>query len=154
MKERKKRLVLKQVSQHLDLFNQANLQPNPPEGWVKTIRTAMNMTLAQLAKKMKVSIATVKVFEKREKAGTITIRSLREIAKALDMEFVYAIIPKTSTLENYVDKKAEEKAMEIVNRTDISMSLEDQQNSRERLMEAQQEKANELKKEIPKFLWD
>ena len=113
MKDRKQRLLLMQTSRHLNWFNDARAQSNPPEGWVKTIRTALNMTLAQLANRMKISIPSVKNFETREKLGTVTIKSLREIAEALDMQLVYAIIPKADSLEDYVDRKAEEKAKEI-----------------------------------------
>ncbi len=154
MKDRKQRLLLKQVSNHLNWFSQARMQQNPREGWVKTIRNALNMTLSQLAKRIKVTAPTLKNFEKREELGTITIKSLRDIADALDMQLVYAIIPKEGTLEEFVDKRAEEKARDIVNRTDMTMSLEDQQNPKERLLAAYHEKASELKNEIPKFLWD
>jgi hypothetical protein len=34
------------------------------------------------------------------------------------------------------------------------MALEDQENAKERLMKAYTEKKNELKTEMPKFLWD
>lgn len=154
MKDRKQRLLLKQVSDHLNWFSQSRMMANPSEGWVHTIRKALNMTLAQLAGRMQISVPTLKNFETREKAGTITMKSLREIAEALDMQLVYAIIPKAETLEEYVERRAEEKAREIVNRTDMTMSLEDQQNSGDRLKAAYQEKTSELKNELPKFLWD
>jgi predicted DNA-binding mobile mystery protein A len=154
MSNKKQRLILEQVSRNLSNFQQAGSAPVPSDGWIRTIRKTINMNLAQLANRLNKKPPTVSDFEKREQEGTITLRSLKEIADAMDMKFVYAIIPKEGTLEEMVDIKAEEKAREIVNRTNITMSLEDQENSKGRLMNAYTEKKNELKNEMPKFLWD
>jgi len=151
---RKQRLILAQVSRNLDSFQQAAHTPVPSEGWIRTIRKAINMNLGQLARRLQKKPPTVSDFEKREQAGTITLKSLREIAEAMDMRLVYAIIPKEKSLEEMVDIKAEEKAREIVNRTDTTMALEDQENTKARLITAYAEKKNELKNEMPKFLWD
>lgn len=154
MLKRKQRLILEQVSRSLSNFQQGGQIPVPSEGWIRTIRKAINMNLGQLARRLNKKPPTVNDFEKREQQGTITLKSLQEIAEAMDMKVVYAIIPRAGTLEDMVDIKAEEKAREIVNRTHTTMALEDQENSKGRLMNAYTEKKNELKNEMPKFLWD
>jgi len=154
MAARKRRLILEQVSRNLAVFPQATQVPVPSEGWIRTIRSALNMSLLQLARRLKKKSPNVLSFEKRESAGTITLKSLKEIADAMDMRLVYAIVPKEGTLEEMVDRKVEEKAREIVNRTNTTMALEDQENAKARLMNAYTEKKNELKTEMPKFLWD
>ena len=154
MPNRKQRLILERVSRSLATFQQAAHTPLPPEGWIRTIRKAINMSLGQLARRLQKKPPSVSDFEKREQAGTITLQSLREIAEAMNMRLVYAIIPKEGTLEEMVDAKAGEKAREIVNRTNTTMALEDQENAKGRLMNAYTEKKNELKTEMPKFLWD
>jgi hypothetical protein len=53
-----------------------------------------------------------------------------------------------------IEKKAEEKAREIVARTSVNMNLEDQKNSKSRLEKAVKERAEEIKREMPKYLWD
>ena len=53
-----------------------------------------------------------------------------------------------------VDDRAMEKARDIVNRTSQNMKLEDQEIEKGRLMDSYTEKKNELKNEIPRFLWD
>src|SRR5258706_15174374 len=132
MKARNQRLILEQVSRNLAVFQQATQVPVPSEGWIRTIRSAINMSLLQLATRLKKKSPNVLNFEKRESAGTITLKSLMEIADAMDMRLVYAIIPKEGTLEDKVDQKAEEKAREIVNRTNTTMALEDQENAKGR----------------------
>jgi hypothetical protein len=53
-----------------------------------------------------------------------------------------------------IEKRAMALAREIVLRTSNSMKLEDQQNSDERIDRAIQEKATEIKDELPKYIWE
>lgn len=154
MSNRKQRLILEQVSRNLASFQQAGQMPVPAEGWIRTIRKAINMNLGQLARRLDKKPPSVSDFEKREKQGTITLKSLQEIAEAMDMKLVYAIIPKEGHLEDLVLRAVHKKANEIINRTNTTMGLEDQQNSPDRIITAKNEKVNELMNEMPKFLWD
>lgn len=154
MNSRKQRLTLEQTDRKLKPFNAVADVIVPVEGWVYTIRKALNMSLRQLSKRLGVSPQAVKAMELREKNGTISLNSLQETAKILNMKFVYAMIPNDGTLEALVKKRTMEIATEIVNRTSQNMKLEDQENRRERLLKAVDEKMNELQNEMPKFLWD
>jgi predicted DNA-binding mobile mystery protein A len=145
---------LQQVDNKMKPFIGLSTIQRPGGGWIQAIRMALNMTQEQLAGKMGITAQGLSHFEKREKNGKITLHSLQQVAKALDMELVYAITPKDETLEQIIDEKAGEKAREIVNRTSKSMELEDQGNDPAAIMRAFEEKKNELKNEIPKFLWD
>lgn len=154
MINRKQRLILEQVSRSLSYFQQGTVTPIPAEGWIRTIRKAINMNLGQLARRLRKKPPSISDFEKREQEGTITLKSLQEIADALDMKLVYAIVPKDGSLEDMVHRAADQKAGEIINRTNTTMALEDQQNSADRLIRARNEKIEELMNEMPKFLWD
>ena len=92
--------------------------------------------------------------EIREKDGSITLRSLNEAAAALDMELVYGFVPKDGSLDAYIDKKAQALAEKIVLRTSNTMKLEGQENKRERIIQAIEERKSVLKSELPKALWD
>jgi predicted DNA-binding mobile mystery protein A len=92
--------------------------------------------------------------EKREKEGTITLKTLKEVAKAMDIQLVYGFIPNQGSLEALIEKKASELATRIVMRTSNSMKLEDQQNSDKRLQKAIKERTRMLVNEMPKILWD
>ena len=126
----------------------------PPAGWIKAIRTALGMSLQQLGNKLSVTKQSVKEIEEREKEGAITIKTLRETAKALDMELVYGFVPKDGSLEKLIDRKARELAKQIVLRTSNSMKLEDQENSTARIEKAIDERTELIKYEMPKSLWD
>jgi predicted DNA-binding mobile mystery protein A len=154
MIDRKRRLILDQVSTKLEPYAELAGIPPQPTGWINTIRTALGMSLAQLGERADKSAQGVRALEQREKSGAITLQLLREMAEALDMELVYAFVPRKGTLKQMVDEKAEEKAREIVMRIHASMTLEDQQLNSARLMEMIKEKKEELISELPKFLWD
>jgi hypothetical protein len=70
------------------------------------------------------------------------------------MQLVYGFISKHDSLEQMIEKRAKELALEIVIRTNNTMTLEDQQNSKERIEKAIAQKTNEIKIEMPKYLWD
>ena len=126
----------------------------PPEGWIYSIRQGINMSLRQLGRRLSITPQSVKEIEEREKNGTISIKVLKQVAEALDMKLVYGFIPSEKTLEGMIEKRAEELAKRIVERTSTQMRLEDQENSPERIEKAIKEKAAELKNNMPKMLWD
>jgi predicted DNA-binding mobile mystery protein A len=68
----------------------------PPRGWTRAIREALGMTVRQLAQRMKMAPSRISAIEKAEGTGSITIKSLREAAEALDCEFIYAFVPRQS----------------------------------------------------------
>lgn len=153
MKNTKKQLELDQTDKKLVLFQNLKVE-TPPKGWVNTIRTALKMSLRQLGNRMNFSAQNIKQIEQREVNGTISINSLREVANALDMQLVYGFVSKHESLEQMIEKRAKEIATVIVMRTNNTMTLEDQQNSKERIDKAITQKTNEIKTEMPKYLWD
>ncbi|MDO9553485.1 mobile mystery protein A [Rhodonellum sp.] len=150
----KKKIQLDQLESKVKRFSHAQELPNPPTGWIRAIRLAFGMSLQQLANKLKMTKQSVQEIEMREKEGSITLRSLRETARALDMELVYGFVPKDGSLENYLDIKARSLAEKIVSRTSNTMKLEDQENTKQQLKKAIEERIIIIKRELPKALWD
>lgn len=126
----------------------------PPTGWIKAIRLALGMSLRQLANHLSITKQSAQEIEQREKDGSISINSLRDAARALDMELVYGFAPKDGSLDVLIDRKARELATKIVLRTSNTMQLENQENTKERIKKAIEERAALLKQEMPKMLWD
>ena len=111
------------------------------------------MSMEQLGNKLSITKQSVHEIEHREMEGRITIKSLKEVACALDMQLVYGYVPNDGSLDALIDRKAKELAMQIVNRSANTMKLEDQQNSSQRIEQAIAETANAIKNEMPKILW-
>ena len=126
----------------------------PPIGWIKAIRNGIGMSMEQLGKKLSITKQGVMDIEKREKEGAITIKSMQEIAKAMDMKLVYGFVPNEGDLEQMIETRAIEMAKKIVERTSNTMKLEDQENSKERIEKAIKERAAEIINNTPKILWD
>ena len=150
----KKSLQLQQLNSKMLGFASLKQVAMPPIGWIKAIRTAIGMSMQQLGNKLNVSKQGIMDIEKREKDGSITIKSLREIARAMDMQLVYGFVPNDGSLDALIEKRATELATQIVMRTANTMKLEDQANSKKRLETAIRERAAAIKNEMPKILWD
>ena len=150
----KKSLQLQQLNNKMLSFVSLKQVAMPPTGWIKAIRNAIGMSMQQLGNKLKVSKQGVMDIEKREKEGSITIKSLREIARVMDMQLVYGFVPNDGSLDALIEKRATELAKQIVMRTANTMNLENQANSKERIDTAIKERAADIKNEMPKILWD
>ncbi|MFT3846812.1 MAG: mobile mystery protein A [Lacibacter sp.] len=150
----KKSLQLQQLNSKMLGFASLKQVAMPPTGWIKAIRTAIGMSMQQLGNKLNVSKQGVMDIEKREKDGSITIKSLREIARAMDMQLVYGFVPNDGSLDALIEKRATELATQIVMRTANTMKLEDQANSKKRIETAIRERARAIQNEMPKILWD
>jgi len=150
----KKSLQLQQLNNKMWHFAMLKQVATPPTGWIKAIRTTLGMSMQQLGNKLNISKQAILDIEKREKDGFITIKSLKEIARALDMQLVYGFVPNDGSLDALIEKRATELATKIVLRTNNTMKLEDQGITNERIKKAIKERAEEIKNEMPKILWD
>lgn len=70
----------------------------PAVGWLRVVRDGLDMTLAELAVRMKVTPPAVRSFEQAESEDRITLASLRRAAAAMDHDLVYALVPRTGKL--------------------------------------------------------
>jgi predicted DNA-binding mobile mystery protein A len=116
-------LMRRQLDAKLEFWRSA--PPQPREGWIRAIRQALGMPVNALARRMRVAPSTLTRLEQAERAGTISLRSLREAAEALDCEIVYALVPRRA-LQETLRQRALEVADHFVRRVSRTMSLEDQ----------------------------
>ncbi|NJM80451.1 MAG: helix-turn-helix domain-containing protein [Flavobacterium sp.] len=150
----KNQIIIEQLDRKSDLFIEASKMTVPSNGWIHLIRKSLNMTLEQLGKKLGKSKQGVRAIEESEKNQAISIKSLKEVAKALDMQLVYGFVSNSGSFSNYIDIKAKELATKIVLRTHQTMSLENQGNSKEIIEKAIQDLTVEIKQEMKRSLWD
>tara|TARA_R110001583_G_scaffold73483_3_gene204429 strand:- start:1903 stop:2361 length:459 start_codon:yes stop_codon:yes gene_type:complete len=148
-----KKIVIEQLDRTLKPFYEIRNIEVPERGWLHTIRTALNMTLQQLGKKLKITIQGVKDIEKRELSGSLTIKSLKEIGKALDMQFVYGFVSNHNSIDKFIESKARELAKKIVLKNLIATD-EKRELSEDEMRQEIEDFTYEIKREIPKSLWD
>jgi predicted DNA-binding mobile mystery protein A len=150
----KQKLILEQIDRKIILLKKVEDLIIPATGWVYAIRQALGMSLRQTGNKMGITPQSVKEIEEREKNGTVSLNVLRQFGNSLNLKLVYGFIPEQESLDQMIESRATDLAKEIVSRTSVSMILEDQENDPKRIQKAIIEKANEIKLEMPKYLWD
>jgi len=118
-------LQLQQMDALLEAWRGSQLSSRPRSGWVRAIREAMGMSAAAFARRLGMTPVGVRKLESSEASDTITLASLRKLAQALDCELRYALVPRTSLLQQVKDR-AERVARERLSPIAHSMALEDQ----------------------------
>ncbi|MDI1355364.1 MAG: mobile mystery protein A [bacterium] len=154
MKNLKQKLLIEQMDKKIKAFRSLESSIVPRKGWVHSIRTTLKMSLRQLAERMNISAQSVNELEKREANGSISLKTLKVAANAMDLKLVYGFIPKEESLEKIIENRARTLATEIVSRTSNSMRLENQENSKNRIGKSIKSKTQEIMDAMPKYLWD
>ena len=150
----KHKLLIEQLDQKLQPFSESRKVLVPERGWINTIRTTLNMTMAQLGARLNITRQGVRRIEESEANGGITLNSLKDVANAMNLKLVYALVPKDGTIDELIQIKAKELAQKIVSRTNQNMKLEDQGIGDEKLAKNIKDLADEIKREMKRSLWD
>ncbi|MBL1320800.1 MAG: mobile mystery protein A [Methylophaga sp.] len=128
-----KKIVQAQYQSIVDrAVNQSEDWAIPQEGWIRTVRKALGMSGSQLARRLGRTRAAVSNMERAELSGSVSIKNMQQMAKAMNCRFVYAIIPEVS-IENLIQNRAKEKAITIVAKANSHMALEAQALDKERI---------------------
>lgn len=126
----------------------------PPEGWLRTVRKALGMSGAQLAKKMGVTRARIAQAEQAELSGGTTLKSMQATAEAMGCRFVYAIIPASGRIEDMITAQARKKAMAIVGTASKHMALESQKLPDDKIAQEIERLTREIAQEMPSDFWN
>jgi predicted DNA-binding mobile mystery protein A len=152
MKTRFNNLKQRQLDAELTRWRSAQLSTRPSSGWIKSIREALGMPAAYLAKKLGVVPSTILRLEASESDDTITLGSLRRAAEALDCELQYALVPRQSIAET-LKAQAGKVARERMAALDHTMALEAQATSAEARKIQLQEMTDGLLQGSRRELW-
>ena len=125
----------------------------PPEGWLRTVRSALGMSGAEVAKKMGVTRARITKAEHAELTGGVTLKSMQATAEALGCRFVYAIIPSSGRIEDIITAQARKKAIAIVSTASKHMALENQKLPDDKIAQEVERLTREIAQEMPSDFW-
>ncbi len=81
-------------------YRRARLQARPPEGWLRAMRLAVGIPAEQIADKMRLSTKMVFQVERAEQKRRIRLDRLEEMARALECDLVYGLVPWQRSLED------------------------------------------------------
>jgi predicted DNA-binding mobile mystery protein A len=123
MKPQFRQLRLNQLAAILDEFPHPKYTPRPARGWLRAIREVSQQKAAAAAKVKRQSLIG---FEKAEAGDRITLRNLRRVADAMDCELVYAIMPKSGSIQELAEQRKRSEATKRVLSVERTMALEDQ----------------------------
>ncbi len=148
-------LVIKQLNQQLKEWQTVNNKYGRPRvGWVKAVRVALCMSVEQLAERLGLTRARITQIENAEVHDAVTLRTLREVANAMECELVYAIVPKgENSLDDIIQARAEQIANERVSRVAHSMSLEAQSVKSASIKVQKESLAKSLAEELGRKFW-
>lgn len=153
MRKISKKLVREQLEETLNKLKVLKYFNPPPFGWIKALRSGLNMSGRQLANRIGVTKQSISRMEQDEVTGSITIKSMRKVAEGLDCVFVYGFVPRTS-LENTVRTKSEQVARDRMKRIDRTMSLEEQNIKKENIEKLINDDVKKMIEKMPRTLWD
>ena len=152
MKNRKK-LIREQLDNNLQTFVPLKSISPPVKGWIRAIKDALGINGRQLADRMGEHRSRTKQIEQQELTGSVTIKTMRRTAEALDCQFVYGFVPKTS-LEETVRARARQVAAKRLAQANQTMALENQALGTEENNRVLSEMVDELVDSPPQHLWD
>jgi predicted DNA-binding mobile mystery protein A len=151
MKSSKVQFFLDETQDKLNPFSVLKSEIKPDNGWVNAIRVSIKMSLRQLGERLHITPQGVRDLEKREKEGAITINTLKEVGRVLDMDLVYGFISRHNSLEDMIEERAREIAEEVVLET---IQLDNPGKSDNEIKKAIQQKTYEISSKMPSNLWD
>ena len=147
-----KKLLREQLDNKLSKLREFSVQGLASIGWIKTIREALGMTSKDLASRVGVNQSRIIHMEQAEVEGSIKISTMKRIADALEMDFVYAFVPRTS-LNVMVREQARLLALKKMERLDHTMRLEMQELSSEEKEKALKDLIDKILIDEPKDFW-
>ena len=152
MQSRNRHIMREQLDKKFETLGKVKRMQTPVKGWLRSIREALGMSGKQLAERIGVSQPRVVKMEKDELSDALTLKTMRQVAEAMDCMFVYALVPRTS-LEETMRDQAKKVAEQRLSRTSHTMLLEDQQVSNYERRKMLDSKVEDLIREQPKDFW-
>lgn len=147
-----KQVARQQYQAMVDLAHDVDVRV-PAEGWIRTVRKALGMSGAQLARRMGVTRARIAQAEQAELEGGITLKSMQTTAEAMGCRFVYAFVPP-DTIDALIATQGQKKAQAVVAVAGKHMALEDQAVADSRTGQELMRLTNELIRDMPTDFWD
>ena len=113
MREEQRALARRRLDKELRYYRIAARVEDPTQVLLRTVRQALGVPVAEIAREMKVSRSVVFRLEASERRQRITLMSLARLSAAMGCQVVYAVIPRGGgTLEEMADRRKWSKILE------------------------------------------
>ena len=121
-----KSLRRRQLDRSLSSLDAAKTPVRPPQGWLRSIRESLGLTLTDVGKIVGIPRQRVQQLELAEAGDKITLKNLSLVADAMECKLIYVIAPKSGTVTELADKLERDRVVREVGRVARTMALEDQ----------------------------
>jgi predicted DNA-binding mobile mystery protein A len=101
-------LRLKQLTGQLDPNRPLHAVHRPIGGWLRAVRQALGKSLKSVAGELGVSPQAIHQLEKSEAAGSISLKQLEAVSRAMGCHVVYTLVPNHGTLAELADPSQDE----------------------------------------------
>lgn len=151
--KKKTKLIREQLGKTLHKFEPLKDITPPGKGWIRAIRDALGINGRQLADRLGEHRSRTEQIEQQELTGSLTFKTIRKTAEALDCVFVYSLVPRTS-LEDTIRNRAKKVATKQLSQASQTMKLENQALGTKENKKILSEMVDELIDTLPSNLWD
>lgn len=151
-----KNIVQKQYQAKITEATSAPLQSvvQPKEGWIASVRKALGISAAQLARMVGHTRANIAALERSEQEKRVTLQSLNNMAETMGCKLVYAIVPIKGSVDDLILLQARKKARALVMQASTHMALEKQSLSNQQIEDEIDRVAAELVSKQPPAFWE
>jgi len=153
MKLNFKILMRKQIQEMIDKSNISGLENIQKQGWIKTIRKSLGMSINDLAQRLNCQPPNVTLLEKNEFSAKIKLETLEKVAMAMNCRLIYAFVPQGGSLEEIVKKQVQLIAHKIVQKNNHSMKLEEQGISKEQMKQQEDDVYKKILNDDSMKIW-
>lgn len=143
----------RQVDDMANAWRPLTAQSPPRHGWLRMIRQALGMSSAHLARRLHRHRSLIGQLETGERDGSITLKTLREAAAAMDSDLVYALVPR-KPIREILEQRARDIATKTLAPVLHTMDLEAQSPSTEAARQLLEDRVQELLAGNRSRLWD
>ena len=98
MRALKRELAQTDIERQLRPYRTASKNRRPAEGWLRAIRQALGLGAEEIARHMRLTPKMVFQLERSERACTISLEGLEAVARAMQCDLVYAIVPRDRSI--------------------------------------------------------
>jgi len=127
---------------------------NPPRGWIYNIRVALGMSLSQLGIIVNKTPQGIRDIELREMTGNITIASLEQIGKQLNMKLVYGFVPVEGSFRQMAGRRSRTTTKAAANGNRAGNGTQNQAATAPAVPRSAETKTPEFRYEYPDLLWE
>lgn len=146
-------LMQEKLQKQADSLTLLGVRKIPEGGWINFMRKSLKIPLKQLAERLNIASPSAKQMEAREIEGAVTIKTMNEVAKALNLKFVYGFVPGEGSFQEIIDQRALEIAKYMTESRVSSIVSEDFVIKPERIELFIAQVAENLKRTLPRYFW-